>query len=79
MPIVGARKTSQLEDVIAAAGFELSEAHRQQLDEVSRVSLGFPHDFSDNVRGIVYGDTVERIDLPLRARPGRRRDEPGPS
>lgn len=73
VPIVGARKTSQIEDVLGAVELELGEEHMNRLDEVSRVPLGFPHDFTTNegVRGIVYGDLYERIDLPRMAKPRR--------
>ncbi len=64
IPIVGARKVSQIEDTLGATQVELSEAHLRQLDEVSRVSLGFPHDFlgSDPVRDLVRGEIRTRID-----------------
>jgi len=43
--ILGARKLSQLEDNLACLDFSLSDAHRRELDEVSRITYGFPHDF----------------------------------
>jgi aryl-alcohol dehydrogenase-like predicted oxidoreductase len=71
VPIVGARKTSQIQDVLGALSFELSDEHNRRLDEVSRVELGFPHAFinNENVRGIVYGDQFAAIDLPEAAKP----------
>ncbi len=35
------------------------------LDEVSRVTLGFPHDFLAHpaIRGRLHGDTYEQIDM----------------
>ncbi len=65
IPIVGARKVAQIEDTLGAAKVELSEAHLAKLDEVSRPSLGFPHDFlrSSGVRNLVRGEEVRgRID-----------------
>ncbi|MEM7736318.1 MAG: aldo/keto reductase [Deinococcota bacterium] len=43
IPIVGARKLSQLEDNLASLKLELSAAHVQQLNDVSAIELGFPH------------------------------------
>ena len=65
IPIVGARKVSQIADTVGAATVELSDAHLSALDEVSRVSLGFPHEFLgfDGVQNLVYGENVRaRID-----------------
>jgi aryl-alcohol dehydrogenase-like predicted oxidoreductase len=64
IPIVGARKVSQIEDSLGAARIALSDAQLQRLDEVSRVSLGFPHDFlsADGVRDLVYSEQRSRID-----------------
>jgi aryl-alcohol dehydrogenase-like predicted oxidoreductase len=45
VPLVGARTRAQLDDNLGCLGFELDEAQRARLDEVSRISLGFPHDF----------------------------------
>jgi aryl-alcohol dehydrogenase-like predicted oxidoreductase len=45
VPLVGARTRAQLDDNLGCLDFELSPAHKQRLDEVSRIELGFPHDF----------------------------------
>ena len=68
VPIVGARKVSQITDVLGAVDFTLSAEHQTRLDTVSRVPLGFPHDFTanPNLRGIVYSDQWDRIDMPPR-------------
>ena len=44
-PIVGARRIEQLENNLAAAGWELDSDHLKQLDEASRPSLPYPYDF----------------------------------
>lgn len=64
IPIVGARKVSQIQDSLGAARVALSDAQLQRLDEVSRVGLGFPHDFlsTDGVRDLVYSEQRSRID-----------------
>ncbi|MEM8605492.1 MAG: aldo/keto reductase [Myxococcota bacterium] len=64
IPIVGARKVSQIQDSLGAASVTLSGDHLAKLDEVSRVSLGFPHDFlsADGVRDLVYSEMRSRVD-----------------
>jgi aryl-alcohol dehydrogenase-like predicted oxidoreductase len=71
LPIVGARKVSQIEDVLAGLELTLGDEQMARLDEASRVELGFPRAFigQEAVRGIVYGDTVDRTDLPAAAMP----------
>src|SRR5215467_11018708 len=59
IPIIGARNTRHLDDNLACLEFELSEEHIKRLNEVSKIELGFPHDFltSDFIRNIIYGGT----------------------
>jgi aryl-alcohol dehydrogenase-like predicted oxidoreductase len=58
--IVGARTVAQLEDNLGSLGFTLGEDHLNALDEISRIELGFPHDFlrSPFVRSLVTGGTT---------------------
>ena len=65
IPIVGARKVSQIEDTLGAARVTLESRHLAKLDEVSRIPLGFPHDFleSSAVKDLVFGEHVRaRLD-----------------
>ncbi|MEX1327593.1 MAG: aldo/keto reductase, partial [Desulfobacterales bacterium] len=64
IPIIGARRLSQLKDNMACVELTLDEAHLQQLNEVSRIELGFPHDFVANemVQNFAYGGMRELID-----------------
>jgi aryl-alcohol dehydrogenase-like predicted oxidoreductase len=57
IPIIGARKLSQLKDNLASAEVSLSAKQLKTLNEASRIELGFPHEFytRDMVRGLVYG------------------------
>jgi aryl-alcohol dehydrogenase-like predicted oxidoreductase len=73
VPIVGARKVAQIQDVLGCLDFSLSPAHLAKLDEVSKIDLGFPRAFlsGDGVRGIMYGDQATQIDLPVAALPPR--------
>jgi aryl-alcohol dehydrogenase-like predicted oxidoreductase len=43
--IVGARSLRQLNDNLGALHVTLDESQKIQLDEISRIELGFPHDF----------------------------------
>ncbi|KAB8314607.1 aldo/keto reductase [Tolypothrix campylonemoides VB511288] len=62
IPILGATKLSQIQDNLACLDFQLSPEHIQKLDEVSKIELGFPHDFLVNTRGATFGGTFELID-----------------
>ncbi len=57
-PIIGARTLAQLEENLGALDVVLSDAHRQRLDEASRVEPGFPHAFLalPMVRHVMFGD-----------------------
>jgi len=63
IPIIGSRKLSQLEDNLASLSLTLSSEQVEQLDEASRVDLGFPLDFyrRDLVRTFAYGGMRDRI------------------
>ncbi|MFW5418238.1 aldo/keto reductase [Nocardiopsis sp. CNT-189] len=65
IPLLGATRAAQLQDNLGALGVELDAGALARLDGVSRIGLGFPHDFlSDPVgRQSVYGAYgPERID-----------------
>jgi aryl-alcohol dehydrogenase-like predicted oxidoreductase len=63
IPILGARKLSQLEDNLASFDVALSEEHVKALDEASRIDLGFPYDLyaKEMPRTIAYGGLRDRI------------------
>jgi len=63
IPIIGARKLSQIEDNIRSLDVKLPPAQLQRLDKASAVSLGFPHDFMAHapVRALVSGAMADRI------------------
>jgi aryl-alcohol dehydrogenase-like predicted oxidoreductase len=64
IPIIGARRLSQLKDNLGSVEFFLDDEHLQKLDAVSRIELGFPHDFFTNemVLNFVYGGMRDQID-----------------
>ncbi|WP_264537558.1 aldo/keto reductase [Flavobacterium sp. N1736] len=50
-PIVGARAVSHLNDALKAVSFQLTADQITILDQLSAVSLGYPHDLLKQVRG----------------------------
>jgi aryl-alcohol dehydrogenase-like predicted oxidoreductase len=64
IPIIGARKLSQIQDNLACVEITLSSEHLQRLNEVSGIELGFPHDFlqNDTIRDRLYGGTYNALD-----------------
>jgi aryl-alcohol dehydrogenase-like predicted oxidoreductase len=63
VPILGARRLSQIRDNLSSLDVTLTEEHIRRLDEVSRIELGFPHDFyADPVRrDRLFGGLYSRI------------------
>jgi hypothetical protein len=65
IPIIGARKVSQLQDNLASLDLELSAEQLKSLDGASRIEPGFPQSIYDGemVRGVRYGGTWDRLQL----------------
>ena len=63
IPIVGARKLSQLEDNLQSLSLTLTPAQVARLDDKSAIELGFPHDFlaAEMPRTFAYGGLRDRI------------------
>jgi aryl-alcohol dehydrogenase-like predicted oxidoreductase len=63
IPIIGARKASQIKDNLGCLDFELTQEQLQRLDEKSKIELGFPYDLlaSEFVKNMTYGGTLELI------------------
>jgi aryl-alcohol dehydrogenase-like predicted oxidoreductase len=63
IPIIGARRLSQLQDNLASFDLTLSADQLKILDEASRIELGFPYDIykKEMVRAIVYGGLRDQI------------------
>jgi len=63
IPIIGARKLSQLQDNLASFDLTLSADNIKTLDEASRIELGFPYDLytKEMLRAFVYGGLRDRI------------------
>jgi aryl-alcohol dehydrogenase-like predicted oxidoreductase len=65
--ILGPRTRAQLDDNLAALAVNLTEDQLRRLDEVSAVSLGFPHEFlaTLEMRQLLAGKKLELIDFPM--------------
>jgi diketogulonate reductase-like aldo/keto reductase len=63
IPILGARKLSQLQDNLASFDVLLSTEQVQVLDEASEIDLGFPYSLygKELVRAIAYGGMRDLI------------------
>lgn len=70
IPIIGARTVKQLNENLGCLEVGLTQPQLEQLDKVSAISLGFPHDFlaSDHVTQLIFGSTKEAIDKPQPVR-----------
>lgn len=64
IPIFGATSVEQVKENAACFDFDLSADQVDRLSAVSRIKLGFPHDFlrSGMVRRLMYGDHGDLID-----------------
>jgi aryl-alcohol dehydrogenase-like predicted oxidoreductase len=72
VPMLGARRRQQLEDNLGALELELTAAELAHLEEVSRIQLGFPHDFGAD--RLTYGNTRPLIDSHRPHGPQSRRN-----
>ena len=63
VPIIGAKTLVQIEDSLACLNFKISDEHIARLNEVSKIEIGFPHDFlaSDGVKEVLTGGTFSKI------------------
>jgi aryl-alcohol dehydrogenase-like predicted oxidoreductase len=63
IPIIGARKVSQLQDNLASLDLELCAEQLKSLDGASQIELGFLHSMyqKEMVRGVRYGGTWDRL------------------
>jgi aryl-alcohol dehydrogenase-like predicted oxidoreductase len=63
IPIIGARKVSQLQDNLGSLDLELSAEQLKSLDGANRIELEFPQGIyeRETVRAIRYGGTWDRL------------------
>jgi aryl-alcohol dehydrogenase-like predicted oxidoreductase len=64
IPIIGARRLSQLQDNLACVDFNLTGEQLQRLDNISAISLGFPQELlaSQFVRDILLGGVAAQLE-----------------
>lgn len=65
IPLIGASKASQIESSLGCIDLLIPDKYLRELDEASKIELGFPHDFlsSDNVQELMLGISKERIEI----------------
>jgi aryl-alcohol dehydrogenase-like predicted oxidoreductase len=70
VPIIGARKLSQLQDNLGCLEIQLGPGALDRLETASPLDPGFPHGFlqSPAIQQLVHGATLERIDDHRRRR-----------
>lgn len=63
IPIIGGSKALQIEDNLGCLNVKLSEEHLKRLNEISKIELGFPHDFlnAGNIKDLIFAGTFEKI------------------
>jgi aryl-alcohol dehydrogenase-like predicted oxidoreductase len=68
IPILGPRTRAQLDDNLAAVDVSLTADHIRRLDEVSAISLGFPHDLlaAPATQDRIAGGKRALLDLPVQ-------------
>jgi aryl-alcohol dehydrogenase-like predicted oxidoreductase len=73
VPIVGARTEAQLRENLRALEIDLAAEQLERLGTAGEFRAGFPRDFleSDDVRGLIFGDTFDLIDDPSSPRARR--------
>lgn len=64
IPIVGARKATQVKDDLDCVNVKLSDQQLAHLDQTSQIELGFPHDFfnQEMPQLFIFGGQFKAID-----------------
>lgn len=64
IPVAGARNTAQLKENLKCFEIQLNNEHINRLNKVSKIELGFPHDFlnTDGVKQVTFGGMIDKID-----------------
>ncbi len=70
VPIVGVRSEAQLHENLGALDIELADEHVARLSDATEFRTGFPREFleSEDVRGLIFGETFDLIDDPRAPR-----------
>jgi aryl-alcohol dehydrogenase-like predicted oxidoreductase len=64
IPIIGARRATQIEDNLKSLDWQLTDEQLAKLDDATKIELGFPLDFltNDFIKQMVFGGTHASID-----------------
>jgi aryl-alcohol dehydrogenase-like predicted oxidoreductase len=64
IPVIGCRNESQLRESLSCLDYKLSAEHLERLDRVSKIEMGFPHDFlnTEGVKTVIYAGMKDSID-----------------
>lgn len=64
IPVVGARNVKQIEDNLKCLEVKLSDEQLNRLNEVSKIELGFPHEFlmQEGVKQVSFGGFIDKIE-----------------
>jgi len=64
IPVIGARRVDQLTDNLKCLDHSLTDTHFHELDDLSHIEPGFPHEFlaSNSIREIIFGGMYDRIE-----------------
>jgi hypothetical protein len=72
-PIIGARKIEQLKDNLSSLDLNLTAEQRERLATVSRIHMGFPHDFLNKELASILVRRPEKFDrCAMNLRSGRQ-------
>lgn len=63
VPLVSGRNAQQLKESMQCLDYQLSNEQINVLNEVSKIEMGFPHDFLVGGAPFVYGDTKDLIEF----------------
>lgn len=66
IPLIGVRTQAQFDDNLGCLDFRLDAEHVAQLDAVSAITLGYPHDFLKSIRPVAHAGFFDALDLPRR-------------
>jgi aryl-alcohol dehydrogenase-like predicted oxidoreductase len=63
MPVIGAKRVEQLQDSLKCLDFSIPDEMMNRLNEISKIELGFPHDFlsSEGVKQSAFAGTYDQI------------------
>ena len=63
IPVIGSTKLAQTIDSLGALNVVLSDEHTARLNDISKIELGFPHDFlqQSGARDVLFGGDYDKL------------------